>query len=345
MLGGGGLAGGAWMVGALDAIASGTGWDPGTADYVLGTSAGAMLAALLATAVPPWLLRAYGAGDDLEGLPALAGAPGTRFGTAMKVHWSFPRPIVGSPSLAWRSLVEPWKYGPSGIVAWLPQGVISTEPLKDVVRRIVPRGWAPHPHLWIAAIDYHTGERVVFGAPGAPRVDLADAVAASCAIPGFYRPVRIGGRRYVDGGLFSAANLDVMAALDVGLVVCLSPMSSRHRGGLLSASGPIASFVRGDQRTVIDRDVARLRDAGKRVILFEPGAEDLAVMGYNYMNGRNAVRIAETAFATATAALRSADAARELWSLPRGARHRLSRPKGAPATWPADLFPPQRRSA
>ena len=66
------------------------------------------------------------------------------------------------------------------------------------------------------ACDYSTGRRVPFGRQGtrarrAPPAELADAVAASCAIPGFYRPVRIGGRDYVDGGVRSASNLDLLA--------------------------------------------------------------------------------------------------------------------------------------
>jgi NTE family protein len=48
-------------------------------------------------------------------------------------------------------------------------------------------------------------------------------VAASCAIPGFYRSVRIGGRRYVDGGVQSTSNLDLMAGLGLDLVICLNP--------------------------------------------------------------------------------------------------------------------------
>ena len=181
VLGGGGFVGGAWMAGALNAIARGSGWDPGTADYVLGTSAGSMIAALLTSAIPPWLMMEY---SGLDGLPQLEATPEARFGAHFRIRWSFPRPVLGSPSLALRSLREPWKYGPAGIIAWLPQGVVSTEPLKAVVKRVVPGGWVGHPHLLIVAIDYNRGERIVFGREGAPRADLPDAVAASCAIPG-----------------------------------------------------------------------------------------------------------------------------------------------------------------
>jgi NTE family protein len=345
VLAGGGLVGGAWMIGALHAIAAETGWDPGGADYVVGTSAGAMVGAMLASAVPPWLLLAYGSGEALQGLPALDAAGADRFGATFQLHWSFPRPVLASPGLALRSLREPWKYGPAGIVAWLPQGVISTEPLKTVVRRVVPQGWAAHPDLWVVAIDYDTGERVVFGRRGSPPASLADAVAASCAIPGFYHPVELNGRRYIDGGMYSPTNLDLIAGTGAELVVCLNPMSSRHRGGLLEPTGPIASLVRGDNRRLADREVLALRRSGKGVLLIEPEADDLHAMGFNYMSRKRPGRVLECAVRTTTSMLRRTKAGALLASLPHGPADRLRRPKTKPSSWPAELFPPVRRTA
>ena len=337
--------GGAWMVGALHAIANETGWDPGSSDYVLGTSAGAMVGALLASAVPPWLLMAYAAGEDTAGLPQFGKPGAARFGTTFQLHWSFPRPVLGSPSLALRSIREPWKYGPAGIIAWLPHGVISTEPLKTVVRNVVPHGWGPHERLWIPAIDYQTGERIVFGRQGAPPASLPDAVAASCAIPGFYYPVEIGGRNYVDGGMYSPANLDLMKDAEVDMVICLNPMSSRYRGGLFEPTGAIASLMRGDNRRLLDREALALKRSGKRVVLIEPRADDIRVMGFNYMSRRNLGRVVDTAVKTTTASLRGTELGRLLSSLPPGGPDRLRRPPRSPSTWPRDLFPPVRRTA
>jgi NTE family protein len=345
VLGGGGLVGGAWMVGVLHAISTETGWDPGSADHVIGTSAGSMIGAMLASAVPPWLLVAYGSGESLQGVPALGEARGQRFGATYRLHWSFPRPVLASPGLALRSLREPWRYGPAGIVAWLPQGVISTEPLKAVVRRVVPRGWVTHPQLWIVAIDYETGDRVVFGRSGSPVADLSDAVAASCAIPGFYHPVAIKGRRYIDGGMYSPANLDLVSETDAELVVCVNPMSSRHRGGLLDPTGPIAAFVRGDNRRLIDREALALRRNGRRILLIEPHADDLRVMGFNYMSRRRLERVVECAIRTTTDSLRGTELGARLSALPRGPADRLRRPSTNPSSWPEELFPPARRSA
>jgi NTE family protein len=345
VLSGGGLVGGAWMIGALNAIATETGWDPGSADYVFGTSAGSMIGAMLASAVPPWLLQAYALDESLRGLPGLAEPGGKRFGTTYRLHWSFPRPVLASPGLALRSLREPWKYGPAGIVAWLPQGVISTEPLRAVISRLVPAGWIPSPLLWVVAIDYQTGERVVFGRPGSPSANLADAVAASCAIPGFYHPVVIHDRRYIDGGMYSPSNLDLLSDTDAELIVCLNPMSSRYRGGLFEPTGPIASFVRGDNRHLMDREVLALERKGKDVLLIEPKKEDLQVMGLNSMSRRRLDEVVNCALQSTTRELRDTQLGDQLAILPAGPDNRLRRPTTKPSSWPAKLFPPARRSA
>jgi NTE family protein len=349
VLSGGGLVGGAWMIGALHAIAAETGWDPGSADQVMGTSAGAMIGALLASAAPPWLLMAYATGTRLDGLPEVEGGTrdgkGQTFGATFRLHWSFPRPVLGSPSLALRSLREPWRYGPAGIMAWLPQGVISTEPLKKVIRNVVPRGWSPHPGLRAVAIDYASGERVVFGRAGAPVAELCDAVAASCAIPGFYHPVTIGGRRYVDGGMYTPSNLDLLLGGDAELIVCLNPMSSRVHGGVFEPTGRLASLVRGNNQKQVERECAALEREGKRVLLIQPHHADIKVMGFNYMSRRNVDRVVESAVRTTTATLLGTDIGRRLRTLPSGSPARLRRPSQDPSQWPAELFPPLRRSA
>ncbi len=62
--------------------------------------------------------------------------------------------------------------------------------------------------LRVAAVDRRSGRRVMFGEPGAPAASVPDAVLASCAVPWLFAPVEIGGREYVDGGVWSPVNLD-----------------------------------------------------------------------------------------------------------------------------------------
>src|SRR3954470_14330994 len=75
VLGAGGVMGGAWLTGGLHALATETGWDPASADYVVGTSAGSMMGALLASGVPPWFMVAHSGGESLEGLIDAGGSP------------------------------------------------------------------------------------------------------------------------------------------------------------------------------------------------------------------------------------------------------------------------------
>ena len=74
-----------------------------------------------------------------------------------------------------------------------------------------------------------------FGRPGAPRATLADAVVASCSIPGWYEPAVIGGRRYVDGGVRSPTSLRSLARTGVDEVFVLAPMASVVAGRLRSS--------------------------------------------------------------------------------------------------------------
>ena len=67
--------GGAWLTGGLHALATETGWDPATADRIVGTSAGAMMGALLASGVPPWFMVAHSAGETFDGLQDAGGRP------------------------------------------------------------------------------------------------------------------------------------------------------------------------------------------------------------------------------------------------------------------------------
>jgi len=329
--------GGAWHTGALHAICQETGWDPGSADIVVGTSAGAMIGSLCAAGVPPWFMVAHSGGEVFEGFLDAQGTPASeadRSAGAIFRAGRLPVLLPGSPRLAFGSLVRPgarsWQ---ARLAGWAPRGIISTEPLKQVVRRAVPSGWADHENLWVVACDYRTGERVVFGREGSPPADLADAVAASCAIPGFYQPVRIGAALHVDGGLHSASNLDLVAGRDLDLVICLNPLSAKadrqsswpHRRAL----GAMRTAAHGR----LERLAKRLRRAGSLVVLLEPTPEDLAVMGNNFMSRRRRHEVIVTATRTVATQLRRQRAS--LAGLPPGEPSKLARPAGSPADWPS----------
>src|SRR4051795_6619920 len=98
--------GGAWLTGGLEGIAREPGWDPASADYVVGTSAGAMMGGLLASGVPPWFMVAHSAGESFEGLADARGRPAREADRAAGATFSPPRglPPVGPGS--WRLIAD-----------------------------------------------------------------------------------------------------------------------------------------------------------------------------------------------------------------------------------------------
>jgi NTE family protein len=339
VLGAGGVLGGAWLTGALEALTRETGWDPGTADYVVGTSAGSMIGALCAAGVPPWFMVAHSAGETFAGVVDASGRPAAEAdrsaGAVFRLERALPPIGPGSPGLAFRSMLRPHRHTPAALMAgWLPRGVISTEPLKHTIRRVVPSGWSYHPRLWIVACDYATGRRVAFGREGAPKADLADAVAASCAIPGFYHPVKIAGRRYVDGGLYSNSNLDLLRDEELDLVICFNPTSTLHPLKAWNPADRVAAIARRASGRRLGSEAKKLRARGMEVVLIQPTGKDVDVMGANLMSRRRRHDVIRLAIETVGAQLREPEVAERLVGLPPGAPERVKRPPGPPSSWP-----------
>ncbi len=339
VLGAGGVLGGAWLVGALHAIASETGWDPGSADYIVGTSAGSMIGALVACGVPPWFMLASANAERFDGLTFADGTPAGQGDRTAGATFRLERRGFsmgpGSWRLAFASLARPYRYSPPTVISgWLPPGPFSTEPLKRTVRRVCTGDWAPHPHYWPMAVDYTTGRRVAFGRPGSPPAWLPDAVAASCAIPGVYRPVQINHRHYVDGGVYSASNLDVLRNEPLDIVVALNPMSSLHVGSSRSFGEGLAVRMRRAAGRRLGAEAKRLRAAGVEVEFLQPTAPDLDVMGANLMNGRRRQEVIHTAVRTVTEQLHDSPVGARLAALPAGDPRLVRRPDGPPSTWP-----------
>ncbi|MDX6583170.1 MAG: hypothetical protein QOI10_2354 [Solirubrobacterales bacterium] len=339
VLGAGGVQGGAWLTGGLDALAEQTCWDPAAADVVVGTSAGSMVASLCVAGIPPWFMVAHSAGETFEGVVDAQGRPAADAdrsgGARFQLERALPPIGPGSWSLAVATLRAPHRYSPAAAVAgWAPRGFISTEPLKSIIRSVVPSGWTDHPNHWVVTCDYASGRRVAFGRDDAPPADLADAVAASCAIPAFYYPVEIGGRRYVDGGIYSTSNLDLVRDHDLDLVICLNPTSTLHPLRALDPrEWPNLAFRRASGRR-LGSEAKKLRAAGTKVILVQPTGEDLKVISRNLMSTRNRNGVIATARRTVAAQLAASEHADLLAELPRGDERRIRRPPGDPAGWP-----------
>jgi NTE family protein len=360
VLGAGGVLGGAWLVGGLSALARETDWDPGSADHIVGTSAGSMIGALVAGGIPPWFMVAHSRGEVFEGLAGPDGRPAAEAdrsaGASFRIHRGLPAIGPGSLRMAFTAMSNPLRHTPLQMVAgWIPAGFISTDSLKETVRRAVPGDWVEHPNYWAVACDYESGRRTPFGRLGSPRADIADAVAASCAIPGFYRPVKIGRRRYVDGGVCSVSNLDLVAGRGLDLVICLNPLTSsdegrRSGGGITGAATGaingaldlIPSITRRASRGRLQREESKLRRFGTEVIVIEPTPEDHAAMGHNWMSSDRRQDVIDTAEETVARQLNRPEVRALLDGLPTGEPHKIRRPAGSPSTWPELLSSVQR---
>lgn len=292
-IGCGGTLGFAWTAVALDAIEQELGWDTRTAEVLIGTSAGSELVAALGSGhTPADLLAALDGAADAD--PVLAGHVHRHPGAAPPVPaLRFP----GSGLL--RSGVRD-RSAYTALAGLLPTGRGDASWLRAYGDALADRtGWVEHPQTWIVATDTSSGGRVAFGSPDAPRAALGDAIAASWAIPGWFPPVEIDGRHYLDGGSSSSVSADLLLPLELDELVVLAPMTSAggQPGRGLSR---IERVLRKQMTRGLDNEVAQLRAAGTKVIRVEPTAADLDAMGANFMDLRR--REATLASARRTAA-------------------------------------------
>ena len=304
VFGAGGVLGNAYLSGAAVALFDATGFQPRNASVLVGTSAGSVHAALYGAGMPAHfgLWRTRG-GRLPTALLHEGHDPDPGEAQTLKEIFTPARalPRIGPQGrrLALKALTRPWALRPEvALTAFLPEGMFTNAAIGAALRRVVPSGWAAHPRTWITALNLRNGERVVFGRPGSPRAHLDRAVRASCAIPGLYRPVRIGRDRYVDGGMHSPTNADVVADLDLDLVVVVSPMSSLEGH---AAAGFVDRYLYPLRRVAQRRLTAELRtleERGLPTLVIQPTARDLAVFSRNLMDSRPREVVAETAVAT-----------------------------------------------
>jgi len=319
VLGAGGEVGHAFHAGVLAAIADTTGWDARGAEVVVGTSAGSIVGSLLRAGLSPADLAARVTdaplSDDGRRLLARADAANARL---RPIPTRPPRrrglPTMSAPGALVRAAFQPWNARPGTLAAAaLPAGRISTEIISVGLRALFD-AW-PEAPLWINAVELHTGRRATFGRDPSRDTDVATAVAASCAIPSFFAPVDIDGVRYVDGGAHSPTNADLVAGIELDLVVVSSPMSIAGNALRVAPDQPARRY----NRLTLAREARRVRGAGTPVITFQPTTADLAVMGLNAMDPSRRADVARRARVSARERLERPDARERVELLTRAA--------------------------
>jgi NTE family protein len=291
VLGGGGVLGEAWMMGVLAGIEDATGFDLRDCDYYVGTSAGAIVAAHLVSGQSPRRPSSIDA-DDVAGEPT----NGARLVEGLAAAGLAAARRAGAWAMAAGATFAPMALGvaaPGGAVARavllrrLPRPTATLRDLRRNVERLEPRFDG---RLRVAAVDRANGRRVVFGSPRSPRASVADAVAASCTVPWLFAPVTIGGREYVDGGVWSPTNLDAAPAGRDTHVLCLNPTAN------LPGSSGVLAVVRRVSRTAVTLESLALRGRGAAVQTLAPNLECTEIMGTNFMDGEPRGRVLAAAY-------------------------------------------------
>lgn len=280
VLGAGGVTGGAFHAGVLSALHAGLGWDPRNATIMVGTSAGSIAATSLrgGLAAADLLARAEGRPLSPEGARLMLNVGPPRRPPPLRPAMRGRGPADVAAVLT-RFATRPFSAPPWAVLSSLiPEGQVSTSMISDTIAGLFPHDW-PEAPLWLCAVRQGDGRRFAFG-KHPPLPPLPDVVAASCAIPGFFSPVTIGGEMFVDGGVHSPTNADVLVGEELDLVIVSSPMSMT--GQLVSRSA--GSIMRRWSRALLDAETLRLRRRGVRVMAFQPTPEDVDVMGRNAMD-------------------------------------------------------------
>lgn len=247
VLGGGGVAGIAWETGVLAGLAD-AGIRVTDADVVIGTSAGATVAAQLTSGLSMTELL------DRQVDPALQ---------AMELV-----PEVEVPTL-WAAIGDIMATSDEvdevrrrfGELALSAATVTEAQRRAVIVSRLPTVDW-PNRNLMLPAVDAATGRPTVFTRHSG--VDFVDAVAASCAVPGIWPTVSIGGRAYLDGGIRSNENADLAAGHDRVLVLSVMSFPGAEKWGI-----------------DLDTQVEALRSHGSRVEMIRADEAAVSAFGVN----------------------------------------------------------------
>lgn len=323
---GGGVTGAIYEIGALAALedrlenASLTDFD-----VYIGVSAGAYISALLANGVTPALLfrnatRSAEARTDIDDLALfrlnideiaarLAKAPFTVLDAAWDYYKNRHETTLTDLVQALGQLLPSGIFQNEGLEEWL-RAWLSKDGRTDDFRKLAKM-------LRIVAVDLDSGKTAAFGCVGHDDVPISKAVAASCAIPGLYRPVKIHGVDYIDGGVKKTAHISLAIHERCGLTVCVNPLvpvrfhpddaTGRGVGALRRRGLPtiLDQVFRVTLHSRLKYGLARYRREAPEadVVVFEPRPEDLPRYMRNIMRTSGRVRIAEYAYRSTMATL------------------------------------------
>lgn len=277
VLGAGGTVGAAYHAGVLFSIEHHTGFDPRTAAQIVGTSAGSLVGALLRVGVGTEELVRLARRDPALPLPGhlrgLQHASVADTPSVLDLLLAMRPPTLAAVANTLRHRT-PWPW----VLSWSRSARFDLQPLFAELDRLADGRW-PDADLSVCAVSADSGaRRVLDEGAGIP---LSQAVAASCAVPGLFRPQVVRGERLVDGGVHSVTNVDALrfgstdAPIDEVWVV--APMA-----GTTFRRHPTTLLHRRIQQA-LQRELAAV-PIGMPVRVFTPGPESSEVMGIDLMS-------------------------------------------------------------
>jgi len=323
---GGGVTGAIYEIGCLRALEEILDRSMLDLDLYVGVSGGAFIASLLASGISPRELFQEAVESRRPfGVP---GAPLYRLGLAefWKRGLRAPKVVVDAVSTVLgegRSLSDL----AFSMFELLPAGLLDNSGIQEYLAKLfrerkgTDRFSELKRELYLVAVDLDSAEAVCFGDPDHRDVPISRAVQASTALPGLYRPVRIGSRDYVDGGVKKTAHINLAIRHGADLVVCINPIvpilnDTRHGplGGHISNKGisyvldqVLRIMLHGRMQYGMERYASEHPEVD--ILLIQPTRDDLSMFSYNIMRMSARKVVAEDGYRSTVTGLR-ADQAR-----------------------------------
>lgn len=298
---GGGVTGALYEIGCLKALDESVDLDLTRLDLYVGVSGGAFVSSLLASGFTPGEMYR----EITTGGAAPFGVPGAslfRLGVA-----EYARRALRLPGAALKAVQTLFSGDASSsrdmllpFLEAIPPGLLDNSGVEEYLRKLFARFGKTNrfaslrSHLRIVAVDLDRGETVAFGGPKQRAVTISEAVQASTALPGLYRPVRLKGKDYVDGGVTKTAHINLAIRGGADLVICINPLVPILNGSAHSALGPLSShgvdtvlgqvlriFIHGRFEYGLDR--YRNEHPEVDILILQPTRDDLTMFRYDIM--------------------------------------------------------------
>jgi NTE family protein len=280
VLGGGGVAGASYQMAALMALNLATGWEPNSAEVIIGTSGGATVAAITRADRLDLSSLVFDEEDPSDVANRISKHLYKKGSLKVLARWIRKGLLPGlrRPGLN-LALGAPSRHDPAGVGDWM-----------DHLLGHAVEGW-PEKATVVVAYDIDDHRRVPFGTVAAPEVSLREALSASSAVPIMFHPHELEGHFYVDGGVSSGTNADLILGNDepLDLIIIIAPMAA-DEGARFHGFRPDALLHRAG-RIALHDEVAQIQKEWPEadVVILKPRKSVLKAMRPNPMDPAAAV--------------------------------------------------------